>query len=132
MKRAAMGSGFIGALVVRGIRNRVVDSSSIEVNRRARRTKTDRLDAIKLVQMLVRVCLGEQDVWKEVRVPAPEVEAARHISRERTALTQETTRLVNQMRSCLATYGAVLPRQRGGRLVGGGAGLGGRGVAGIS
>ena len=35
------------AVVTRGIANRVVDSSSIEVTRRARRTKTDRLDAVK-------------------------------------------------------------------------------------
>ena len=40
------------ALVQRGIRNRVVDAASIEVNRRARRAKTDRLDALKLVMML--------------------------------------------------------------------------------
>ena len=47
------------ALTTLGIRNRVVDSASIEVNRRARRTKTDRIDALKLVMMLVRVCCGE-------------------------------------------------------------------------
>ena len=35
-----------------GITNCIVDSSSIEVNRRFRRTKTDRLDAAKLVTML--------------------------------------------------------------------------------
>jgi transposase len=89
-----------------------VDSSSIEVNRRARRTKTDRLDALKLVQLLVRVCLGEARVWQEVRVPTAEAEAARHVSRERTALTQEQTRLVNQIRSWLVTVGAALPRRR--------------------
>jgi len=100
------------ALVARGIRNRVVDSSSIEVNRRARRTKTDRVDAIKLVQMLVRVCYGEARVWSEVHVPSAADEARRHVSRERTALTQEQTRLINQMRSWLTTYGAALPRQR--------------------
>jgi transposase len=100
------------ALVGRGIRSRVVDSSSIEVNRRARRTKTDRIDAIKLVQMLVRVCYGEARVWSEVHVPSEADEARRHVSRERTALTQEQTRLINQMRSWLTTYGAALPRQR--------------------
>jgi len=100
------------ALVQRGIENRIVDSSSIEVNRRARRMKTDRIDALKLVQMLVRVCCGEQRVWSEVRVPSVAVEGARHISRERTALTKERTRLMNQMRSWLATWGAALPRQR--------------------
>lgn len=100
------------ALVARGAANRVVDSSSIEVNRRARRTKTDRIDAVKLVTMLVRACLGEPQVWREVRVPSREVEAARQVSRERQALTEERTRLVNQMRSWLATLGAVLPRQQ--------------------
>ena len=38
----------------RGVQNRIVDSSSIEVNRRRRRTKTDRLDARKLVTLLRR------------------------------------------------------------------------------
>src|SRR5687768_11080979 len=86
------------ALTQRGIANRVVDSASIEVNRRARRAKTDRLDALKLVQMLVRVCLGERHVWHEVRVPTVADEAARQISRERTALKQAHTRVLNQMR----------------------------------
>ena len=103
------------ALMPLGIRNRVVDSASIEVNRRARRAKTDRLDALKLVRMLVRVCLGERRVWSEVQVPSVADEAARQVSRERTALTQEQTRLVNQMRGWLATWGCRLPaRQRAG------------------
>ena len=100
------------ALVTRGIANRVVDSSSIDVKRRHRRMKTDRIDALKLVHMLVRACAGEADVWSEVRVPTSAVEAARHVSRERTALTQEQTRLVNQLRSWLATMGVALPKQR--------------------
>jgi transposase len=102
------------ALTARGIANRVVDSASIEVNRRARRAKTDRLDALKLVTMLVRVCAGERRVWSEVRVPTVAVEAARQVSRERTTLTQDQTRLVNQMRGWLATWGAVLPARRRG------------------
>jgi transposase len=100
------------ALTQLGVANRVVDSASIEVNRRARRAKTDRLDALKLVRMLVRACGGEQGVWREVRVPSVADEAARHVSRERTALTQEQTRLINQLRSCLVTWGGVLPRRR--------------------
>jgi len=102
------------ALMQRGIQNRVIDSASIEVNRRARRAKTDRLDAFKLVMMLVRVCYGEQRVWREVRVPTVAAEAARQVSRERTALTQDQTRLVNQMRGWLATWGASLPSRRRG------------------
>jgi len=100
------------ALLGMGVANRVVDSASIEVNRRARRAKTDRLDALKLVRMLVRVCAGERGVWSEVRVPTVAEEAARQVSRERTALTQDQTRLVNQMRGWLATWGASLPAGR--------------------
>ena len=109
------------ALTQLGIRNRVVDSASIEVNRRARRAKTDRLDALKLVQMLVRVCYGERRVWSEVRVPTVAAEAARQVSRERTALTQEQTRLINQMRGLARHVGgraaAAPPRAAGGPTV---------------
>jgi transposase len=101
------------ALTAMGVRNRVVDSASIEVSRRARRLKTDRVDALKLLRMLIRVCAGERDVWREVRVPTPADEAARQISRERTALVEEQTRLVNQMRSWLTIWGARLPGRRG-------------------
>lgn len=100
------------ALLREGFDNRVVDSASIEVNRRARRAKTDRLDAAKLVAMLVRAVLGERGVWREVHVPSAADEAARHASRERTQLVQERTRLINQVRSWLATYGAQLPARR--------------------
>lgn len=102
------------ALTGRGLDNRVVDSASIEVNRRARRAKTDRLDALKLVRMLVRAWAGEGGVWSEVRVPAVADEAARHVSRERTTLTQDQTRLTNQMRGWLATWGTTLPTRRSG------------------
>src|SRR5262245_1397185 len=94
-----------------GIANRVVDSASIDVNRRARRMKTDRLDAVKLVLKLVRVCAGDVDAWHEVQVPSAEVEAARHRSRERTALIQERTRLRNQIGSWLATCGCPVSRR---------------------
>ena len=102
------------ALRARGWHNRVVDSASIEVNRRARRTKTDRIDARKLVTMLVRACAGERDVWREVRVPSEAAEAARQVSRERSALVEEQTQLRNQIGSWLATAGCqVSARVRG-------------------
>ena len=50
----------------------VVDSASIEVNRRARRAKTDRLDGGKLLTMLLRYLGGERRLWSVVRVPTPE------------------------------------------------------------
>ncbi len=54
-----------------GVNNVIVDSSSIEVNRRARRAKADGLDAVSLVGLLVRYCEGETGVWSAVEVPDP-------------------------------------------------------------
>lgn len=101
------------ALSAQAIVNHVIDSSSIEVNRRKRRVKTDRVDARKLVQILVRWYAGERDVWHEVRVPTVADEAARHTSRERAALVAERTALVNQLRGWLTTWGASVPARRG-------------------
>src|SRR5262245_5067848 len=58
------------ALQQRGIDNVVVDSSSIEVDRRAKRVKSDPVDAAKLVSLLCRYHAGERKVWRVVRVPA--------------------------------------------------------------
>lgn len=102
------------ALTQLGIANRVVDSASIEVSRRAKRAKTDRLDALKLVLLLVRVCAGDHRAWREIRVPTVADEAARHVSRERTDLVGEQTQLINQMRSWLALFGTRLPPARKG------------------
>src|SRR5499425_1391615 len=61
-------------LQAQGITNHVVDSSSIEVNRRKRRAKSDALDVRKLLSMLMRYAHGERDVWRVVRVPSVEAE----------------------------------------------------------
>jgi len=89
----------------KGIVNRVVDSSSIEVNRRARRAKTDRLDAQKLVGMLIRYEQGETKVWSVVRVPSVEAEDERQAVRELESLKQERTRHRNRIGSLLASVG---------------------------
>jgi transposase len=77
------------AMVSRGIENIVVDAASIEVNRRQRRAKTDRIDAEKLVEQLVRYVGGERRVWSVVRVPEEEAEDARQLHRDIGVLTQE-------------------------------------------
>ncbi|KPK25218.1 MAG: hypothetical protein AMK69_14855, partial [Nitrospira bacterium SG8_3] len=59
-----------------GIENLVVDSSSIEVNRRKRRAKTDRIDGRKLLNMLMRYQAGERRHWSVVNVPSEEAEEA--------------------------------------------------------
>ena len=74
MKPAEMVFGFIGFLTAEGIRNYVVDSASIEVNRRKRRVKADKLDVNSLVRMLIRYSFGEQKIWSVVRVPSAEDE----------------------------------------------------------
>jgi transposase len=88
-----------------GIGNVVVDSSSIEVNRRMRRIKTDRIDAAKLVGMLMRYDLGERKVWSVVRVPSEQQEDRRHLHRELRTLKKERTRLSNRIKGLLASQG---------------------------
>lgn len=87
-----------------GVESLVVDPSSIEVNRRARRAKTDRLDALKLLQMLERHVRGER-VWSVLRVPSVEQEDARRPHRERKTLQSEITRESNRIGSVLALFG---------------------------
>ena len=88
-----------------GITNLVVDSSSIEVNRRARRAKTDRLDASKLLGLLLRWAGGERRVWSVVHVPTPEAEAQRQLSREIAIVLTDRTRVRNRIKALLATQG---------------------------
>ncbi len=103
-------------LVEAGIENRIVDSASIEVRRRARRVKTDRLDAQKLLTMLQREALGEGDVWSVVRVPSVEDEDARSLQREYRTLVKERSRSSNRIKGLLASQGLVAPRIDGGFL----------------
>jgi transposase len=100
-----------------GAANVVVDSGSIKVDRRARRAKTDRLDAEDLLKMLVRHVSGEPKVWHVVHVPTPEQEDARHLQREIRTLTKEQTRIVNRVRGLLASQGVAVKMGRRG-LVG--------------
>jgi len=95
-----------------GVTNLVVDSASIEVNRRKRRVKTDKLDAQKLVTMLMRYYLGETKVWSVVHVPSLEEEDRRQLHRELTALKAEQTHYTNQIKGLLASQGVVLPFRR--------------------
>jgi transposase len=97
-----------------GVVNLVVDSSSIEVDRRARRAKTDRLDASKLISMLLRYWAGEKDFWSVVRVPTPEQEDGRHLQREIRTLKKEQTRLTNRVKGLLAGQGVAVRIGRGG------------------
>jgi transposase len=90
-------------LTGQGIDNLVVDAASIEVNRRARRAKTDRLDGDKLLTMLRRHHAGER-VWSVLREPTPEQEDARRTHRELARLTQERVAHTNRIRSLLVLH----------------------------
>jgi transposase len=92
-------------LLSSGIENLVVDSSSIEVNRRKRRAKTDRIDVRKLLRMLMRYCGGERRLWSVVRVPGVEEEDGRHLNREREVLKKERTMHRNRIRALLIQHG---------------------------
>lgn len=92
-------------LLAEKIENLVVDSASIEVNRRAKRAKTDRLDVGKLVTMLARFDGGEKKVWSVVQVPSLEVEDQRHLHRELLTLKVDRTRHINRIKGLLAGQG---------------------------
>jgi len=102
-------------LVVHRIDNLVVDSASIEVNRRARRAKTDRLDGDKLLTMLLRYADGEKRVWSVVRVPSAEQEDARRVDRELKRLDHECTAHINRVRALLVAHN-VRVKYVGGRI----------------
>jgi transposase len=95
------------ALVHAGIQNLVVDSASIEVSRRRRRAKTDRLDATKLVTMLLRARAGERKVWSVLRVPSLLEEDRRQLPRELLRARRDRTRHTNRIRGLLASQGLV-------------------------
>jgi transposase len=71
-----------------GVENRVIDPTSLLVDRRARRVKTDRLDAEALLRALMAWHRGEPRVCATVRVPSPDEEDARRTTRERANLAQ--------------------------------------------
>jgi len=93
------------ALVDNGVESLVVDSSSIEVPQRARRKKTDRLDLVKLMALLLRYVGGDRGVWSVVRVPDEEVEDKRQLSRGIDRLKTERGRHIVRLKSLLVKEG---------------------------
>ena len=92
-------------LVAQGLTNHVVDSSSIEVNRRARRAKTDRLDVTGLLNLLARYFLGDHRVWRVVRVPTVAEEDARQLHRTWESVQQDRSRLLCRLQGLRARPG---------------------------
>jgi transposase len=96
-------------LLSQSLENLVVDSASIEVNRRAKRAKTDRLDAGKLLTMLIRYDSGEQKVWRVVHVPSVEAEDSRQLHRALKTFKSDRTRHSNRLKGLLVGQGVRLP-----------------------
>jgi transposase len=92
-------------LAAKGIASHVMDPTSLQVDRRARRAKTDRLDAEALLRALMAWSRGERRICSMVRPPSPEQEDARRPSREREALLKERVRRVNRIKGLCAAQG---------------------------
>ena len=102
-------------LAEQGVENRVLDPSSIEMPRRARQAKTDRLDLERLMRVLIRYEGGEPKVCSVVHRPTPEQEDSRRVTRERDRLIVERTAHGNRIKGLLHGQGVrdVHPRRKG-------------------
>src|SRR5687767_10759766 len=95
-----------------GIENEVVDAASIEVPQRARRRKTDRIDAQQLLRLLQRWDAGDRRACSVVRVPDAQAEDARRLHRERERLLHEINGHGNRISSLLSTQGVGVKLQK--------------------
>jgi transposase len=92
-------------LLAAGIESSIVDPSSLQVDRRARRKKTDAIDVEMILRALVAWDRGERGLCTMVRAPDTAAEDARRTSRERERLIREQTGHVNRIRGLLMTMG---------------------------
>ena len=97
------------ALIAAGVESQVVDSSAIEVSRKKRRAKTDRIDSEKLLALLIRQQSGEARALCVVRAPDEIAEDKRQIGRELERLKHDRTRIKNLITSLLFAQGVRNP-----------------------
>jgi transposase len=88
-----------------GVINHEIDPSSIEVNRRARRAKTDRIDLDRLMRAFLAHLRGEPRACSVVRVPTVEDEDRKRRTRERQRLGKERTAHTNRIKGLLHGQG---------------------------
>ncbi len=88
-----------------GIISHVIDPASLQVDRRARRIKTDAIDVEALLRALVAYRRGETRICRMVRPPTVEQEDARRLHRERHRLIKERVAHVNRIKGLLVTQG---------------------------
>jgi transposase len=92
-------------LNARGIECLVIDPGSLQVSRRGRRVKTDRVDVKTLLRTLITWCRGERHVWSLVRIPSIAEEDLRRSHRERSRLVRERTAHINRIKGLLFGQG---------------------------
>jgi transposase len=89
----------------RGIACLVMEPASLQVNRRARRVKTDRIDVESILHTLISWCRGERHVCSMVVIPSVEEEDLRRSHRERDRLVRERTAHINRIKGLLFGQG---------------------------
>ncbi|HEV7600439.1 MAG TPA: transposase, partial [Bradyrhizobium sp.] len=92
-------------LTDQGVINHEIDPSSIEVNRRARRAKTDRIDLERMMRALLDLLRGEPQACRVVHVPSVEDEDRKRGSRARERLLKERTAHTNRIKGLLHGQG---------------------------
>jgi len=90
-----------------GVEVLVMDSSSIERAQGRKHVKTDGLDVARLLDLLMRYCMGFRRSFRVVRVPEEAAEAELRLHREDGYLVKERSRVANRIRGLLATQGLV-------------------------
>ncbi len=89
----------------RGIECLVMEPASLQVNRKARRVKTDRIDVERILHALIAWYRGERHVCSMVVIPSVEEEDLRRSHRERDRLIRERTAPINRIKGLLSTQG---------------------------
>ena len=92
-------------LMMKGVEIHVVQPSSVPVDRRRRRAKSDGIDAELLLRTLLAWLRGEPRVCSMVPIPNEADEDARRSVRERSELISERVGLANRIGAVLATLG---------------------------
>lgn len=98
------------SLTADGIENYVLDSASIEVSRRRKKVKTDRVDVVALLRLLMRYINGEKEAMHAIRIPTVEAEDQRRLNRERDRLIKERGAHSARIKSLLIVHGIRLEK----------------------
>ncbi len=98
------------ALIAAGIENQVLDSASIEVSRHKKQVKTDRVDVVALLRLLMRYKGGEKQALHAIRIPTVAEEDGRRLNRERERLLKERGAHSARIKSLLVVHGIRLDK----------------------